>query len=295
MPYLRLLRLPALFTTFPDVLAGYAIAKQGVIVPWELTWLLVASGLLYLSGMVFNDLFDLEQDRRERPNRPLPAGEIPTTTASRLATVLMLGGVLAAACAGWGAAVVAILLAAMIYTYDAGGKKTLFGPALMGGCRGLNLLLGAACLGNLLTADMLIPLLMAALMGIYVAGITLFARSEAVQTPRADMWGGTILMYLALIGWGTASAANSPEDAVIIVLLILFLIAFQLARRIRPALRTGATLPVQQGVRVMLLSIPMLEALAIIGHGGDDAVPLAIAAALMMIPGQLLSRFIPMT
>ena len=102
-------------------------------------------------------------------------------------------------------------------------------------------------------------------------------------------------MYLALIGWGTASAANSPEDAVIIVLLILFLIAFQLARRIRPALRTGATLPVQQGVRVMLLSIPMLEALAIIGHGGDDAVPLAIAAALMMIPGQLLSRFIPMT
>ena len=258
MPYLRLLRLPALFTTFPDVLAGYAIARQGVIVPWELTWLLVASGLLYLSGMVFNDLFDLEQDRRERPTRPLPAGEIPTTTASRLATVLMLGGVLAAACAGWGAAVVAILLAAMIYTYDAGGKKTLFGPALMGGCRGLNLLLGAACLGNLLTADMLIPLLMAALMGIYVAGITLFARSEAVQTPRADMWGGTILMYLALIGWGTASAANSPEDAVIIVLLILFLIAFQLARRIRPALRTGATLPVQQGVRVMLLSIPML-------------------------------------
>lgn len=90
MPYLRLLRLPALFTTFPDVLAGYAIARQGVIVPWELTWLLVASGLLYLSGMVFNDLFDLEQDRRERPTRPLPAGEIPTTTASRLATVLML-------------------------------------------------------------------------------------------------------------------------------------------------------------------------------------------------------------
>ena len=43
MPLLRLLRIPAVFTTFPDVLAGYAIVQQGEIAPLELTGLLTVS------------------------------------------------------------------------------------------------------------------------------------------------------------------------------------------------------------------------------------------------------------
>ena len=36
----------------------------------------MASTLLYWSGMVWNDYFDLEQDRKERPGRPLASGRI---------------------------------------------------------------------------------------------------------------------------------------------------------------------------------------------------------------------------
>lgn len=295
MAILRLLRFPALFTTFPDVLAGYAIVRQGEIVTHELTWLLVASGLLYLAGMVLNDVFDVEQDRRERPSRPIPAGAISRRSAAILGGGLLLGGVAAAALVNVSAVVVALLLATMILAYDAGGKRTLFGPFLMGCCRALNLLLGAVCTGMPFDPTFMVVWVMAGLIGLYVMGITLFARSEAVESPRADMWSGALLMYAALIGWGMASAANSPESASFKVLLILFLIAFHLTRRIRLAMRTGEPQSVQQAVRLMLLTIPMLEALAIVAHGGEEAIPLAIVAALLVLPGQILSRFIPMT
>lgn len=296
MPYLRLLRLPALFTTFPDVLAGYAIVRQGAIEPLELILLLLASGCLYLSGMVFNDVFDVAQDTEERPNRPIPAGEISRGRAATLGGTLMLTGVVVGSFVSMVSGIVAVALAVSILLYDAGGKRTIFGPLLMGFCRAWNLLLGASV--SLFAAEggvSQVPLLMAVLIGVYVTGITLFARSEARLSTPWPLRFGVALIFLALIGWGMAASSFSPGPAMRFVVLMLFLIAFQLARRVMPALRTGEPKYVQNGVRVMLLTIPMLEAIAIVAHGGEQAVPLAIAAALMMIPGQILSRFIPMT
>jgi len=296
MPYLRLLRLPALFTTFPDVLAGYAIVRQGVIEPLELALLLFASGCLYLSGMVFNDVFDVTQDTEERPSRPIPAGEISRSRAATLGAVLMITGIVVAVFVNVVSAIVAVALATSILLYDGGGKKTIFGPVLMGFCRAWNLLLGASiCLFNADGAVPQVPLLMAGLIGLYVTGITLFARSEARLSSQLPLRFGVVFIFLALIGWGMAASTFSPGPAMRFVVLMLFLIAFQLARRVMPALRTGEPKFVQNGVRVMLLTIPMLEAIAIVAHGGEDALPLAIAAALMMIPGQILARFIPMT
>jgi len=295
MPLLRLLRLPALFTTFPDVLAGYVIITQGDVEPVKLACLLAASACLYLSGMVFNDLFDLEQDRKERPNRPLPAGEISYEQARILGKLLMLSGIAFASLVSLPGMIIAIALAAAIFVYDYQAKRTIFGPFFMGLCRTLNLLLGATAVVDFSVWEAHPQLIVAAVIGIYVAGVTVFAGSEAVQSGRGLLIFGFTLCLLAIVGWGVIAAYWAPASAVRIAVIMLLLITFQLSRKAIPAIRSGTPEQVQQTIRIMLLSIAMLEAIVILCHGGPHAIPWAIAAALMMVPGQLLSRFIPMT
>ena len=94
--------------------------------------------------MVFNDLFDRRQDAVERPGRPIPAGQISVRGAAIFGSVLMVGGLVAAAFAGRASLEVAVLLAACIMCYDGGIKRTPIGPVMMGSCRFLNVLLGAS-------------------------------------------------------------------------------------------------------------------------------------------------------
>lgn len=295
MPLLRLLRLPALFTTFPDVLAGYVIITKSEVEPVELVCLLAASACLYLSGMVFNDLFDLEKDRQERPDRPLPAGDIPYEHARIIGKLLMLSGVAFASIVSLPGMLIAILLAASIFVYDYRAKRTIFGPFFMGMCRTLNLLLGASAVVDFPVWTSHPELIVAAIIGVYVMGITMFARSEAVQSGRSTLISGLGLCLLAILGWGTAAVYWAPGSVSRIALIMLVLIAFQISRKAIPAIRTGEPQHVQQTIRIMLLSIAMLEAVVILCFGGPGAIPWAIAAAVMMIPGQILSRFIPMT
>src|SRR6478672_9585894 len=86
--YAQLVRLPALPT---------ALADHGV----SFGLLLLATSCLYCAGMIFNDFFDVEQDRRERPERPIPSGRVTRRTAGWLGGGLLLAGVLFAAGADW--------------------------------------------------------------------------------------------------------------------------------------------------------------------------------------------------
>jgi 4-hydroxybenzoate polyprenyltransferase len=92
LAYAQLVRLPNVFTAMADIALAALVtgALPGQLV--EFVLLLVASSCLYCSGMVWNDFFDLEQDKRERPFRPLPAGRISLRAAAGLGTVLMLAG-----------------------------------------------------------------------------------------------------------------------------------------------------------------------------------------------------------
>src|SRR5262245_28722487 len=77
LPYAQLVRLPNVFTALADIALG-ALVTAALPAHWPaFVLLLLASACLYSAGMVWNDYFDLEQDRRERPFRPLPSGRIP--------------------------------------------------------------------------------------------------------------------------------------------------------------------------------------------------------------------------
>jgi hypothetical protein len=98
--YCQLCRLPALFTALADIMLGYLLTHSTLEAVSELVPLMVASAGLYLSGMVWNDVFDRKQDAEERPRRPIPSGRVSLLAAVIFAVVLLLIG-LGGAAAGW--------------------------------------------------------------------------------------------------------------------------------------------------------------------------------------------------
>jgi 4-hydroxybenzoate polyprenyltransferase len=204
LDWLRLLRLPNHATAVADVLAGFLICSHAAAPlawPPAACWLAILASIgFYAAGMVLNDVYDLAVDRVERPERPLPRGAVGLSAAAAAGGWLLTLGA-AAACgtafvsgSPWPAFVGAALTAA-VWLYDRHAKRTPFGPAVMGACRGLNWLLGMTAAGGpTLPHEWLIPIGMA----VYVAGITLYARDEAARSRRPTLATATLLMFFGL-------------------------------------------------------------------------------------------------
>ena len=94
--YAQLARVSNLPTALADIclgtLAAGALPGQG----FSFAVLLPASACLYSAGMVWNDYFDRDRDRLERPFRPLPSGRVSPGQAARLGAGLLVAGVLLA-------------------------------------------------------------------------------------------------------------------------------------------------------------------------------------------------------
>lgn len=203
LDWLRLVRLPNHATAAADVLAGFLVAAHwtGTAWPPAACWLAVLASLcFYGAGMVLNDVEDVELDRRERPERPLPRSAIGLATAARVGHALLAGGTVAActaaAVSGFaGPAAVGAGLTLAVWLYDRHARRTAIGPLVMGACRGLNWLLGMTAAGGPAGPQQwAIPLGM----GLYVAGITRFARDEAGESRRSGLAAATVLMAAGL-------------------------------------------------------------------------------------------------
>ena len=208
LAYLQLVRLPTVFTAMADVLLGYSLTHVFIVGPkgWDdpqrFFGLLASSCCLYLSGMVFNDVFDRKQDAAERPGRPIPSGRVSLTSAVVLGAVLMIAGLESAALVGKIRLHVAGLLALAVLLYDGVLKQTLLGPLAMGSCRFLNVLLGASAhQPQWVPPGLLVrPQLLAAIgLGVYIVGVTLFARTEARTSSRWQLGLGQLLFNLGIV------------------------------------------------------------------------------------------------
>ncbi|MGI0037655.1 MAG: UbiA family prenyltransferase [Nitrososphaera sp.] len=142
--YLQLIRLPNIFTVPSNVLVGYLALQAGSTT--QLAGLISASVLLYISGIVFNDYFDFEHDRKNRPNRPLPSGKISRRNALAIAVLTLSGAnVIVLVTAGSAALCVTVSLSAIILAYDYGLKSNaIAGTIALAGARFLNVVLGAS-------------------------------------------------------------------------------------------------------------------------------------------------------
>ena len=152
--YLQLCRFPNVFTAVADVTMGFLFVHANLSPALAYVCLAAASALLYTAGMVLNDVWDVEQDRRERSSRPIASGRIALPQARRVGFGLLLSGVVCGWAAGYlpsvaamtpaRSGVIATLLALLVVLYNVLLKPTLLGPLAMGGCRLLNVLLGMA-------------------------------------------------------------------------------------------------------------------------------------------------------
>ncbi|MCA9079927.1 MAG: UbiA family prenyltransferase [Planctomycetaceae bacterium] len=303
---LRLCRFPTVFTALADIMLGYALSHAGYDSWPTLGWLLVACAGLYLSGMVFNDVFDLKQDQQERPSRPLPSGAISRPVASVFGGLLMIIGIACAAVASLNSLAIALILAATILAYDGPLKRTPLGPLFMGACRMLNVLLGASAVGIRFASVWQHPQLwVACSMGLYIVGVTLFARREASTSSKAGLLLGLGIANLGLFGLAAWIMNWTVHIGLLVgfgavaqpwtVLLALAVIAFTINRRALLAVADPQPKLVQQTVGTMLLSIIVVDATLIYFKLGDAGIPYAIGTIALLIPAVGLRRWIPLS
>jgi 4-hydroxybenzoate polyprenyltransferase len=141
LAYAQLLRLPNVFTAFADIALGASVAgallSDVPVAFWgAMALIALASGCLYLAGMVWNDVFDRAEDAVARPFRPIPSGRVSVGSAVLLGIALLALGMGCAALAGlpgrtgWNhePLAYAIGIAVAVLLYDGGLKRTPIGP-----------------------------------------------------------------------------------------------------------------------------------------------------------------------
>lgn len=280
----QLLRLPNVFTAFADI--GLAACVGVAFFPgWRepAYWLTVvllalASGSLYLAGMVWNDVFDLAEDRRDRPFRPLPSGRVTVRTAAAVGTLLVAAGVGLAGLAG--ALAYGLGLAAAVLAYDGGLKRTVLGPVAMAGCRFLNVLLGLSVIpDDALPTPLRVHL--AGVVGVYIVGVTWFARTEAAESNRRQLLAaaGVMAVSLALALTLRARLAPDPGPGGFLFPYLLVGFGFLVGIPVARAVRQPGPKEVQAAVKRCVLGLVVLDAV--------------LATAFVGLPGLLLLLLLP--
>ena len=301
--WLRLMRLPNVFTAIADIAMGFVFVRHS-LQPWgAFAMLAAASAMLYTAGMILNDVFDFDIDTRERPERPLPSGQIPLPLARAIGFTLLGLGVLFS----WGAGLIfasetvpairagliATALAASVLFYNTWLKRTPAGPLGMGLCRFLNVLLGMSLVAAPL--DWMLGygpehLLAAAGIAVYIVGVTWFARSEATDSQKWQLTAAMGVMAAGIILLGSCAmflpAVRTSHTAFWVLLGLLMVTVL---RRCGAAVADPSPGNVQTAVKHSILSLIWLDAAVCLAlaHPGY-----AIGVAALLIPTLILGRWV---
>jgi len=182
--WLQLIRVPNLFTVPGDILVGHAcVTAFSDFSLWRFCLLCFVSALLYCGGLILNDCFDYDEDRRERPERPLPSGAIELQeaygawivgTAIALFTCWFLGPATFK---------VALILTALIVLYNGPARRIpVMAFLIMGLCRGFNILLGASTAwGSANFTASISPVFLTETL--YILAVTYIAYNETKRLP----------------------------------------------------------------------------------------------------------------
>ncbi|MGM1062806.1 SCO3242 family prenyltransferase [Saccharothrix sp. Mg75] len=231
-PYLRLVRAPAALTVLGDAVAGAGGVLRGrrLLLP-------LSSVALYWAGMALNDWADRSVDAVERPERPIPSGQVPPGAALAVAGGLTAIGLGLAACAGGRRSLAtAGALAGAVWAYDTVLKDTALGPVAVAACRGLDVLLGAA------PGARRAALPAAGALAAHTLGVTVLSRGEVHGTSpsvaRAALVG-TCATAVAVAARGPRSAVGALGYAAFVGRAQLAALEDPSARRVRAATVAG--------------------------------------------------------
>lgn len=222
--WLELARVSNAPTAASNAVAGAVVASPSAAAA-EIAPLALAIVLFYTAGMILNDVRDLEVDRRERPERPLPSGRVSPQAATATVAALFVAGEGLVVAVDARAGLAGVGLIGVIVAYDAWHKGNPLSPLLMGACRAMvYVVAGLAVAGSLGGRAWLA----AALLGLYVAGLTQMAKTGPPWLARrlGYLIAG-IALYDALV-----AAVSGAHGAAIAACLTAFLLALALQTRI---------------------------------------------------------------
>lgn len=250
--FVELTRPANVVTALSDIIAGLAIVgfTFGSLdyQVYPALFLGLSSMCLYAGGVVFNDIFDHELDKTERPERALPSGRIKRSEAVTGGILLLALGIFLAFWQSRLSGIVAILITLLALFYDWKGKHMrIFGPINMGLCRAYNLLLGMSVyeLGVLEHFPViLIPL-------IYIAAITLVSRGEVHGGKATTLYFAGFLFLL--VHASQLYFAEKIEFALVFVLVHFILIFRKLRIAIVEPIGKNIGLTVKTGVLTLIL------------------------------------------
>ena len=300
--WLRLIRAPAIPSSAANVLAGFLIANTNWLPIWDLLLLVISSCCLYASGMVLNDISDIQEDRIHTPQRPIAAGEISIRHAWFAFLALTASGLVASALASFSSLLVAVSIVVAIFLYSRPLKKTTFASIMMGTCRFLNVALGGSTSASIAAGGVFwgVPILLlwiATSLAITVAGITLFAKNENIPIGRNHLYFSLLVLATGFLGYLLAPLAirKSQWNSLVFTgyLIVVTLIAIRPFNLSILGIRQLDGNAVRRAVIAFLQSLIFLDAAVCFLAANQFVYPIAVL--LLLIPTKMLARSISAT
>lgn len=295
--YLLLVRLPNVFTTPSNILVGYlATTPPAEANGFHLAALMVSSGLLYIAGIVLNDYFDVEVDRRERPSRPLPSGSISKERAMSIALIALAAANAIALAVSPASLAVSAALTAAIIAYDYRLKRSPAGPFAMGSTRFLNVILGAspALSAAVASGGRAVPvpgiwaaaIFAATSLFVYIIAIMILSEKEAGnEKPNTSAAFSIIFAMIASIALADIFLLQLQWVFLINLMIFAAVIVATYKRLITES--SPDSNPVQQAIKNMVISIIILDSVFVSGMAGF---PYGMATLVLIAPAILLAK-----
>jgi 4-hydroxybenzoate polyprenyltransferase len=333
LDWLRLIRASGLLTIASNTLAAVVVALyfNSGLDPLLLArrllqgngadalWVVLASSLLYLSGMLWNDLADVDRDRILHPRRPLPSGRISLTAAYIAGAIVAVGALLVASQLEYGMATAGVVLSlALLYDFVTKGvpylgslnmaairfMHAIFALLLLGTDylrMAMNSLIDVVGFGQGEGAGSQLPLVYPAVIGMYIFGLTLVSELESRRGYRGELVLGGLLM-LSAVGLATSRLIGAhwivelQQTGRYFALVGAFffgiaVLAFLLWRVGKPwldAVRTGRKALVGPTVGAGLSAIVLLDALVATAYHPAAGLVIIPLYVVLRITGRLI-------
>jgi 4-hydroxybenzoate polyprenyltransferase len=206
---------------------------------------------LYSGGIIFNDVFDAELDKVERPERPIPSGLISKNAAAIFGGICFFIGIFAAGLYSPTSRYIAAAIMIACLTYDKWMKHhSVLGPLNMGLCRGLNLMLGI----SIITSSLQTWWFLAIVPIVYIASITMISRGEVHGGSKKMLYFGGLLYALVIIGILYFAYSNGYLSyAPVFIIPFALMIFIPLSKAIKNPIGPNIGKAVKSGVIALIL------------------------------------------
>ena len=280
-------RISNLPTVWTNVTVGWFLSGGD----WtaELLVLLVGMSLLYIGGMTLNDAFDANWDHQHSKDRPIPSGIISTKAVWCIGSLQILTGLLSLIILTSTHWIFSLGLVAAILSYNWLHKKWKGAVLIMGLCRALVYLGAGSAVASHTDAVHLHPVLLVISGGIilYIAGLTLAARSEHLSQPSPLGYIPRLLLMLPVL-FPFAASRTVPDSPQMYGLISTGLIAIWAWLLI---VRTSLREKVPKGIAYAIAGIALFDA-AVVSFA---SIPAALACLALFPITLVAQRYIPAT